>query len=401
MSVQLPIYLDYNATTPLDPRVLEAMMPALTKDFGNAASRTHPFGWRAEARVKDAREAIAQALGGRAEEIVFTSGATESDSLAVLGAAREAREKGDHVVTSAIEHKAVLDSARALSHEGFRVTYLLPGPDGITSVDAVREALTARTVLVSVMAANNELGTLNPVAAVGALCKERGILFHTDAVQAFGKVPFDAEAVGADLVSVTAHKLYGPKGVGALWVRSKAPRVRLAPLMHGGGHERGFRPGTLNVPGIVGFGAAARIAVAEREAEAARLVVLRDRLFAGIAAHVPTVRLNGHPDERLPGTLNLAFEGLEGDTLLMALRDLAVSSGAACTSASPEPSHVLTGIGLPERLARASIRFSLGRYTTLAEIDVAVETVGRAVPALLGSVPPPAPAEGDAPGPGR
>ncbi|KAA0254576.1 MAG: aminotransferase class V-fold PLP-dependent enzyme [Acidobacteria bacterium] len=401
MAVRLPIYLDYAATTPLDPRVLEAMMPALTTDFGNAASRTHPFGWRAEARVKEARESLAEALGGRPEEVVFTSGATESNALAVLGGARAAREKGDHVVTSAIEHKAVLETAGALEREGFRVTYVRPGPDGVTGAGAVREALEPGTVLVSVMAANNEIGTLNPVEEIGALCKERGVLFHTDAAQAFGKVPLDVMAVGADLVSVSAHKLYGPKGVGALWVRSKGPRVRLLPLTFGGGHERGLRPGTLNVPGIVGFGAAARIATAEREAEAARVAALRDRLHAGIAARLPSVRRNGHPERCLPGTLNLSFEGVDGEGLLMALRDLAVSSGSACTSASPEPSHVLRGIGVPDRLARASVRFSLGRYTTAEEVDVSSETVGRSVGALLGGLPARVAGPGDGAGPGR
>lgn len=401
MAVRLPIYLDYAATTPLDPRVLEAMMPALTTDFGNAASRTHPFGWRAEARVKEARELLAEALGGRPEEVVFTSGATESNALAVLGGARAGREKGDHVVTSAIEHKAVLENAGALEREGFRVTYVRPGPDGVTGADAVREALEPGTVLVSVMAANNEIGTLNPVEEIGALCKERGVLFHTDAAQAFGKVPLDVLAAGADLVSVSAHKICGPKGVGALWVRSKGPRVRLLPLTFGGGHERGLRPGTLNVPGIVGFGAAARIAMAEREAEAARVAALRDRLHAGIAARLPFVRRNGHPERCLPGTLNLSFEGVDGEGLLMALRDLAVSSGSACTSASPEPSHVLRGIGVPDRLARASVRFSLGRYTTAEEVDVASETVGRSVGALLGGLPARVAGPGDGAGPGR
>lgn len=401
MAVRLPVYLDYNATTPLDPRVLEAMMPALTTDFGNAASRSHPFGWRAEARVKEAREAVAEALGGRPEEVVFTSGATESNALALLGAARAAREKGDHVVTSTIEHKAVLEAAGALEREGFRVTYVPPGPDGTTSPEALREALEPGTVLVSVMAANNEIGTLNPIAEIGALCKDRGVLFHTDAAQAFGKVPLDVTAAGADLVSLSAHKLCGPKGVGALWVRSKGPRVRILPLTFGGGHERGLRPGTLNVPGIVGLGAAARIARSEREAEAARVSALRDRLHAGIASRVPSVRLNGHPERRLPGTLNLSFEGVDGEGLLVALRDLAVSSGSACTSASPEPSHVLRGIGVPERLARASIRFSLGRFTTAEEVDVAVETVGRSVGALLGAFPERAASRGDGAAPGR
>jgi cysteine desulfurase len=379
MSHGLPIYLDYNATTPLDPRVLEAMLPVLTKDFGNAASRSHAYGWRAEAHVNAAREALAASLGARPDEVVITSGATESDNMAVLGSARALRGAGDHVVTSSIEHKAVLDAAQRLEMEGFRVTYLPAGPDGITPVEAVAEALTEKTVLVSIMAANNELGTLNPVAAIGALCRERGILFHTDAVQAFGKVPFDVEAACADLVSVTAHKLYGPKGTGALWVRSRPRRARPEPLLFGGGHEHGFRPGTLNVPGIVGFGAAARIAVAEMDTEGSRLSALRDLLHDGIAGRLDGVRLNGHPVTRLPGTLNVSFEAVDGNSLLLELRDLAVSSGAACTSASAEPSHVLRGIGLPDILARSSIRFSLGRFTTRADVETASGLVVAAV----------------------
>ena len=383
----LPIYLDYAATTPLDPRVLEAMLPSLTGDFGNAASRSHAYGWRAEALVKAARETLALSLGAQPREIVFTSGATESDNLALLGAAREAREAGDareRVVTSRTEHRAVLDSARQLEREGFRVTYLDPGPGGVTTAAAVAEAIGPDTLLASVMTANNETGTLNPVEEIGRACRERNVLFHTDAVQSFGKVPLDVGAFPVDLVSLSAHKICGPKGIGALWVRSGAPRVRLSPLIHGGGHERGFRSGTLNVPAIVGFAAAARLALESREEESVRVVALRDRLQASVLAAVPDVILNGHPEQRLPGTLNLAFPGVDGDSLFLELRDLAVSPGAACSSDSIEPSHVLLALGLPPALARASVRFSLGRFTTAAEIEKAAGLVAAAVRKLRG-----------------
>ena len=358
------------------------MLPSLTFDFGNAASRSHAYGWRAEALVKEARETLAAALGGEAREIVFTSGATESDDLAVLGAARAYQDKGNHIVTSRVEHRAVLDAAGALSREGFEVTYLDPDPTGRVEAAAVAASLRAETTLVSVMAANNEIGTLNPVAEIGRLCKERGVLFHTDAVQAFGKIPLDVQEIAADLVSISAHKICGPKGVGALWVRARAPRVRLVPQMFGGGHERGFRSGTLNVAGIVGFAAAAKIALASREEEGRRVAELRDRLQEAIVSAVPDVRLNGHPSSRLPGTLNLAFGGVDGDGLFLELSGLAVSPGAACSSASLDPSHVLLALGLPVPLARASIRFSLGRFTTRAEIEEAATMVIRAVSKL-------------------
>ena len=358
------------------------MLPPLTFDFGNAASRSHAYGWRAEALVKEARETLAAALGGEAREIVFTSGATESDDLAVLGAARAYQDKGNHIVTSRVEHRAVLDAAGALSREGFEVTYLDPDPTGRVEAATVAAALRPETILVSVMAANNEIGTLNPVAEIGRLCKERGILFHTDAVQAFGKIPLDVQEIAADLVSISAHKICGPKGVGALWVRARAPRVRLVPQMFGGGHERGFRSGTLNVAGIVGFAAAAKIALASREEEGRRVAGLRDRLQEAIIAELPDVRLNGHPTSRLPGTLNLAFGGVDGDALFLELPGLAVSPGAACSSASLDPSHVLLALGLPVALARASIRFSLGRFTTRAEIEETARLVVRAVSKL-------------------
>ena len=362
--------------------------------FGNAASRSHVFGWEAEAAVDEARHQIATALGAGDKEIVFTSGATESDNLAILGVARLWAGKGRHVVTAATEHHAVLDACRALEAEGFEVTRLAPDRDGRIGPEQVRDALTDRTVLVSIMAANNEIGTIAPVGEIGAVCRERGVLFHTDAVQAFGKIPFDVEALSVDLASITAHKLYGPKGVGALYVRGRNPRVRLAPLFHGGGHERGLRSGTLNVPGIVGFGKAAEIAMAEMPVEAPRLRTLRARLDAGIRARVDDVSLNGPPlpaidsdgalapresERRLPGNLNLSFAGVDGEMLLNGLKDLAVSSGSACTSASIEPSHVLRAVGVSDALAHASIRFGLGRFTTAEEIAFAVDAVEQAV----------------------
>jgi len=372
-----PVYLDHQATTPLDPRVLEAMLPWLTGGFGNAASRQHAYGWAAESAVAAAREEVAAALGVEPRELVFTSGATESNNLAILGAARAARGRGNHVVTSAVEHRAVLDPCRQLAAEGFEVTVLVPDAAGRVPAGAVADALTERTVLVSLMAANNEVGTLNPVAQIAALCAGRGIPFHTDAAQAFGKVPLDL-GTGAALASFSAHKLHGPKGIGALWVRSR-PRVPLAPILFGGGHERGLRSGTLNVPAIVGFGAAARLAAREREAEAARLALLRDRLDAAIRGALDGVTLNGHPAERLPGNLSLSFARVDGERLVSSLREVAVSSGSACTTATGEPSHVLGALGVPEALAKATLRFGLGRFTTRAEIDFAAETVVAAV----------------------
>lgn len=372
-----PVYLDHQATTPLDPRVLEAMLPWLTGDFGNASSRQHAFGWAAESAVSAAREEIAAALGAEPREIVFTSGATESNNLAILGASRAARGKGDHVVTSAVEHRAVLDPCRQLEAEGFEVTVLAPDATGRTTVEAVGGALTGRTVLVSLMAANNEVGTLNPVAEIAALCASRGVLFHTDAAQAFGKVPFDVGA-GVALASFSAHKLYGPKGVGVLYVRGR-PRVTLPPLVFGGGHERGLRSGTLNVPGIVGFAAAVRLASREREAEAARLAALRDRLDSEIRGVLDGVTRNGPPVDRLPGNLSLSFAGVDGERLIASLRDVAVSSGSACTTESAEPSHVLRALGIPDALAKATIRFGLGRFTTVVEVDFAAAEVVRVV----------------------
>jgi cysteine desulfurase len=392
--VKLPIYMDHHATTPVDPRVLEAMMPYFTRAFGNAASRSHVFGWEAEAAVDEARSQVAAGMNAQPREIVFTSGATESDNLAILGVARAYREKGRHVVTAVSEHTAVLDPCHALEREGFDVTFLYPDRTGAIEVGQVRESLRDDTILVTLMLANNEIGTILPLAEIGAACREKGVLFHTDAVQGFGKVPFDVEEMNVDLASVTAHKLYGPKGIGALYVRARKPRVRLEPILHGGGHERGLRSGTLNVPGIVGFGKAVEISVAGREDEARRLRLLRRRLSDGILGGVSDVSLNGPPlpvigpdgslapgalERRLPGNLNLAFAGVEGEALLMGLKDVAVSSGSACTSATLRPSHVLKAIGVPDDLAHASIRFGLGRSNTEEEVDYAVGAVAATV----------------------
>jgi len=377
--VKLPIYMDNNATTPLDGRVLQAMMPCLTSDFGNAASRNHSFGWKAEAAVETAREQIAKLIGAEAKDIVFTSGATESDNLAIKGVAQMYREKGNHIITCSTEHKAVIDTCKYLETQGFAVTWLKPDEYGRVSPEQVAAAITDKTVLITLMAANNEIGTLHPLEAIGRAAKARGVIFHSDATQAVGKVPIDVEAMGIDLLSISAHKMYGPKGVGALFVRRKGPRVRLACQMHGGGHERGMRSGTLNVPGIVGLGAAAEICRASLAQEGQTLTGLRDRLHQGIIARLDHLKLNGHPAQRLPGTLNLSFAYVEGEALMMKMKDIAVSSGSACTSASLEPSHVLRAIGVGDDLAHSSIRFSLGRFNTPEEVDYAVAQVVRAV----------------------
>jgi cysteine desulfurase len=394
--------MDHHATTPVDPRVLDAMMPYLTRAFGNASSRSHVFGWEAEAAVDEARRQVAAGMNASPKEIVFTSGATESDNLATLGAARAYRAKGNHVVTALTEHHAVLDSCHVLEREGFEVTYLAPDRTGRIEAASVAAAIRDETVLVTLMLANNEIGTILPLAEIGAACRARNVLFSTDAVQGFGKIPFDVEAMRIDLASVTAHKLYGPKGVGALYVRARKPRVRLEPILHGGGHERGMRSGTLNVPGIVGFGKAVEISLAERDDEARRLRLLRQRLFAGITGELTGVSLNGPPlpalesdgslppgveDRRLPGNLNLSFEGVEGEALLMSLKDIAVSSGSACTSASLQPSHVLKAIGVPDDLAHASIRFGLGRENTAEEVDFTIGAVAVAVRRLRDLAP--------------
>ncbi|HRC57829.1 MAG TPA: IscS subfamily cysteine desulfurase [Kofleriaceae bacterium] len=381
--VKLPIFMDNHSTTPVDPRVLEAMLPYFTTHFGNAASRNHAFGWTAEAAVELARSQIAALLGGDGKEIVLTSGATESNNLAIKGAASFHRRNGNHLITVETEHKSVIDTCKRLTREGFEVTFLTPAKDGLVTAEQVAAAMTDKTVLVSVMLANNEIGVVQPVNEIGAAIKARNpkTLFHIDAVQGVGKVPFHVEDAKADLVSITAHKMYGPKGVGALWVRRR-PRVRIDPIIDGGGHERGMRSGTLAVPLIVGFGKAAELAAAEREAEGVRLRALRDRLHRGIASRLSETYVNGSLEHRLPGNLNLSFAFVEGESLLMALKDLAVSSGSACTSASLEPSYVLRALGIGDELAHTSIRFGLGRFNTEAEVDYVIELVVRSVERL-------------------
>jgi cysteine desulfurase len=372
--MKIPIYLDYHATTPVDPRVLEAMLPYFSQEYGNAASKSHAFGWRAEEVVEAARAEVGRLIGASATEIVWTSGATESDNLAVKGAAQFYREKGKHLVTCKTEHKAVLDSMHALERQGFEVTFLDVERDGRLDPDRLRGALRKDTILVSVMHANNETGAVHPVEEIGRITRAAGVLFHCDAVQSVGKIPFDVEATNADLVSLSAHKMYGPKGVGALYVRRK-PRVRLVAQMDGGGHERGFRSGTLNVPGIVAFGKAASLALAERETEAARVLALREKLRKGLLAGLDLVTLNGSLEHRVPGNLNVSFAYVEGVALMMAIKDVAVSSGSACTSASLEPSYVLRAMGVADDLAHSSIRFGLGRFTTDEEIDFVTRLV--------------------------
>ncbi len=378
--VKLPIYMDNHATTPVDPRVVEAMLPYFTTKFGNAASRNHSFGWEAEEAVDLARNQIAAIIGGKSKEIIFTSGATESDNLAIKGVVEFYKEKGNHIVTCVTEHKAVLDSCRTLERQGkATVTYLPVDKYGMVDPEDVRKAITDKTVLISIMYANNEIGTIHPVREIGKIAKEKGVIFHCDAVQAVGKIPVNAEADGIDLLAMSGHKIYGPKGVGALWVRSKGPRVRLTPIIDGGGHERGMRSGTLNVPGIVGFGKACEIARAEMTEEAVRLSGLRNRLQAGLFERLDEIYLNGHPTERLPGNLNLSFAYVEGESLLMGINDVAVSSGSACTSATLEPSYVIRALGIDEELAHSSIRFGLGRFNTEEDVDYVTERVTKEV----------------------
>ncbi|HVS20181.1 MAG TPA: IscS subfamily cysteine desulfurase [Planctomycetota bacterium] len=377
--MKLPIYLDYQATTPVDPRVLDAMLPFFTQHFGNAASRNHRYGWEAEAAVEKAREEIAGVIGASSKEIVFTSGSTEAINLALKGVAEMYGEKGRHIITSQAEHKAVLDTAKHLEKEGFDVTYLQPDRTGRVSVEAVAAALRHDTILVALMWANNEVGTLNPVREIGALCHEQGVLFFTDATQAVGKVPVDVEADHVDLLCLSGHKIYGPKGVGILYVRRRNPRVRVVAQMDGGGHERGMRSGTLNVPSIVGLGAACRIAGEELEDEAKRAGELRDHLQRRLTTELDEVHLNGHPEHRLPNCLNVSFAYVEGESLLMGISDVAVSSGSACTSASLEPSHVLRSMAVGDELAHSSIRFGIGRFTTREELDFAADQVIGAV----------------------
>jgi len=379
--MKIPIYMDYHATTPLDPRVLEAMLPTLRDEFGNAASKSHAFGWRAEELVEAAREEVGALVGATAKEIVWTSGATESNNLAIKGAAQFNASKGKHLVTCRTEHKAVLDSMHALERQGFEVTTLDVEKDGRLDPARVKAALRPDTVLVSVMHANNETGVVHPIEEIGKVTRAAGVLFHCDVVQSAGKLPFHVDAANVDLASLSAHKMYGPKGVGALYVRRK-PRVRLTAQMDGGGHERGFRSGTLNVPGIVGFGKAAQLARQEREAEAARVLALRERLRKGLLAGLDLVTLNGSLEHRLPGNLNVSFAYVEGEALMMAVKDVAVSSGSACTSASLEPSYVLRAMGVSEDLAHSSIRFGLGRFTTEEEVDFAVRLFAEKVKKL-------------------
>jgi cysteine desulfurase len=376
MAPKLPIYMDNHATTRVDPRVVEAMLPYFNEHFGNAASRTHAFGWEAEADVEDARETIARMIGAdSSKEIVFTSGATESDNLAIKGVAEYYKDKGNHIVTTTIEHKAVLDSCKRLEKQGFQVTYVNVGADGVVDPDDIKKALTDKTILVSVMLVNNEVGTIQPLAEIGKITREKGVLLHSDAVQGIGKTEFDVKAMNVDLASLTAHKIYGPKGVGALYVRRSKPRVRLVAQMDGGGHERGNRSGTLNVPGIVGFAKACEIMMREGAAETLRLRALRDRLHRGISNALEQVVLNGHPEKRVAGNLNISFAFVEGEGLMMAIKDVAVSSGSACTSASLEPSYVLRSMGLDEDMAHSSIRFGLGRFNTEEEVDYVIELV--------------------------
>ena len=377
MKVKIPIYMDNHATTPVDARVLETMLPYFTEKFGNAASRSHAYGWESEAAVDSGREQIARLIGASSpREIVFTSGATESDNLAIKGVAHWYAQKGNHIVTCVTEHKAVLDSCKVLEKQGYQVTYLRVDSDGLIDLQALKDALTDKTILISIMTGNNEIGTIQPVKAIGRLAKEKGILFHTDATQAVGKIPINVEEMGIDLLSVTAHKMYGPKGIGALYVRSAKPRVKLSPIIDGGGHERGMRSGTLNVPGIVGLGKACELARREMNGEAKRLMALRERLKEGILSRLDDVYINGHSSQRLPGNLNMSFAYVEGESLLMALKEVAVSTGSACTSATLEPSYVLRAIGFADELAHASIRFGLGRFNTEDEVDY---TIGRVV----------------------
>ncbi len=367
--VKLPIYMDNHATTPMDPRVLEVMTPYFTGKFGNAASRNHGFGWEAEQGVEHAREQIAKLIGATAKEIIFTSGATESNNLAIKGIAEMYKERGNHIITQVSEHKAVLDTCKRLEKSGYKVTYLPVEADGLVSMDKLREAMTDKTILVSIMWANNEIGVIQPVKEIGALCHERGVIFHTDGVQVFGKIPVNVVADNVDVMSFTAHKIYGPKGVGALYVRRRNPRVQISEQINGGGHERGMRSGTLNVPGIVGMGKAAEIAMNEMAGEAERQRKLRDRLQKRFEDALDYIHVNGSLEHRLPGNLNMSFVYVEGESLLMGINDIAVSSGSACTSATLEPSYVLKALGLGDDVAHSSIRFGLGRFNTEAEVD--------------------------------
>jgi cysteine desulfurase len=382
MAIKLPIYMDNHSTTPMDPRVLETMLPYFHEKFGNAASRNHAFGWTAEEAVENARAQIARLINATPREIIFTSGATESDNLALKGAAEMYREKGNHIITQVTEHKAVLDTCKRLEKYGYQVTYLPVGKDGRIDLDDLRRAITPKTILISVMYANNEIGVIQPVEEIGKIAKENGVLFHTDGVQAVGKIPVDVQKDNLDLVSLTAHKIYGPKGCGALYVRRRNPRVQLSAVIDGGGHERGMRSGTLNVPAIVGFGKAAELCLNEMGQESARLRALRDRLKDGLFAKLDEIYINGSIIDRLPHNINISFAFVEGESLLMGINDVAVSSGSACTSATLEPSYVLKALGVGEDLAHTSIRFGLGRFNTQEEVDYVVNRVAEVVQRL-------------------
>ena len=377
--LKLPIYMDNNSTTRTDPRVVEAMIPFFTEKYGNSASRNHSYGWDAEEAVDSAREQVASIINASSKEIIFTSGATEANNLAIKGVASMYRKKGNHLISTITEHKAVIDPLKRIERDGCKVTFLNVDKNGMISLEELENSITDETVLVSLMAGNNEIGTLHPLKEIGKICKAKGVLFHTDATQAVGKVPVDVDEMGIDLLSLSGHKMYGPKGIGALYVRRKDPRVRLDAMMDGGGHERGMRSGTLPVPMIVGLGMAAEIARKEMSTESQRLLHLRNRLHTGITSKLEDVYLNGHPELRLPGNLNLSFAFVEGEGLMMGIKDIAVSSGSACTSASLEPSYVLKALGLGDELAHSSIRFGLGRFTTEEEIDFVIQDVVRAV----------------------
>jgi cysteine desulfurase len=382
MAVKLPIYMDNHATTPIDPRVLEAMLPYFTDKFGNAASRNHSFGWSAEEAVENARQQVASLINATAKEIIFTSGATESDNLMIKGVAEMYREKGNHIITQAIEHKAVLDTCKNLEKHGFEVTYLPVQRDGRVDPEDVRKAIKPTTILICIMYANNEIGIVNPIQEIGKIAKEHGIIFAVDGVQAVGKIPVDVQKDNVDLLAISAHKIYGPKGVGALYVRRRNPRVQLSAIIDGGGHERGMRSGTLNVPGIVGLGKACEVCQQEMAQEGERLRGLRDRLRAGLEAKLDEVFINGSMEHRLPNNLNMSFAYVEGESLLMGINDVAVSSGSACTSATLEPSYVLKALGVGEDLAHTSIRFGLGRFTTQEEVDYVIDKMVQVVTKL-------------------
>jgi cysteine desulfurase len=382
MAVKLPIYMDNHATTPVDPRVIETMLPYFTEKFGNAASRNHSFGWAGEEAVENARSQVASLIGASPKEIIFTSGATESDNLMIKGVAEMYREKGNHIITQAIEHKAVLDTCKRLEKYGYEVTYLPVQKDGRVDPEDVRKAITPKTILITIMYANNEIGVINPIAEIGKIAKEHGIIFAVDGVQAVGKIPVDVQKDNIDLLSISGHKIYGPKGVGALYVRRRNPRVQLSAIIDGGGHERGMRSGTLNVTGIAGLGKACEIAQQDMPKEAERMRSLRDRLRKGLEAKLDEVFINGSTEHRLPNNLNMSFAYVEGESLLMGINDIAVSSGSACTSATLEPSYVLKALGVGEDLAHTSIRFGLGRFNTEEEVDYVVDKLTQVVTKL-------------------